>query len=555
MDHVSCFNNLSNLSLLLERLLKKQVGTREVENAAKRLFRLDKAQRNIGFVNYVMQRKAQRAGRESEHEKKKHRYHLKQLGEKINNVAIFGEYCRIAEGEATRQWESQRKMMKEKVNHLEKTYKPWKREVQGRLKDICIGDTELEQLEHQNDDRRKREAAVYGGVKISEPTRQLLRYQPKLAVWPKLDMTNIMTEVEKGCAKRRWGEMSKIQNGDCEMNEAIDETEEEMASTRVYDSRECTVNLLKMRVTQLPTNKRVIVPEQQGPELEEHLQHLKARLQQATKSYMAAECDDRGNLKQKVLNETERVGMKEALKLTKEGRLVIFPTDKSGRFSLDSYENYVECMKEHVENDEAITEKEKEKMVRQLNGHSSMLGRALGLCANHCSVDDERHVSALKQDVYMLPLTTSGLRKDHKKVQEGQEKKGLPLRPVCYASSAPNNVLSSIVAPIIRVVAEEAENRAIASTEEMIANLKKVNERIREKEEGTKRKIGIGSMDCKALYPSLSREWVKRILFEMIENTKVKVEVENWNELALYIALTHKQEEIDEAGLGDMVHK
>mgnify|MGYP001798858403 FL=1 len=31
--------------------------------------------------------------------------------------------------------------------------------------------------------------------------------------------------------------------------------------------------------------------------------------------------------------------------------------------------------------------------------------------------------------------------------------------------------------------------------------------------------------------------------------------IEDWNELALYIAMTHKQEEINEAGLEDLVHK
>ena len=41
----------------------------------------------------------------------------------------------------------------------------------------------------------------------------------------------------------------------------------------------------------------------------------------------------------------------------------IFPKDKSGRFSVDSYENYVECMQERVEHEEVVTEKEKERIV------------------------------------------------------------------------------------------------------------------------------------------------------------------------------------------------
>ena len=71
----------------------------------------------------------------------------------------------------------------------------------------------MEQLEKQNSDAKTREAPV----EIEEPTRKLLRNQPKLTLWPRLDL-NIITEVEKGCAKRRWGEMSKDQTGENEVD-------------------------------------------------------------------------------------------------------------------------------------------------------------------------------------------------------------------------------------------------------------------------------------------------------------------------------------------------
>ena len=93
-------------------------------------------------------------------------------------------------------------------------------------------------------------------------------------------------------------------------------------------------------------------------------------------------------------------------------------------------------MEEHVMKDKIITTKEKENIVRPINGHSSMLSKALGLCRDHCQLGDERLVAALKQDINMLPPTISGLRKDHKSPKEGQEKKGPPMRPVCHASSA-----------------------------------------------------------------------------------------------------------------------
>ena len=201
--------------------------------------------------------------------------------------------------------------------------------------------------------------------------------------------------------------------------------------------------------------------------------------------------------------------------------------------------------------DKIITTKKKDKIVRQLNDYSSMLSKSFGLCRDHCQPHDERLAAVLKQDVNMLPPTTSGLRKGHKPPKEGEEENGPPMRPVCHTTAAPNNILSAISAPIIRTMAEKAENRAIASTEEMIATIEIAKEKV-----GTNtRKIGIGSLDCKALYPSLSREWVKKIILQTMDETKVTIEIENWKELALYIALTHKQEEIDKPGLSNVIYK
>ena len=124
-------------------------------------------------------------------------------------------------------------------------------------------------------------------------------------------------------------------------------------------------------------------------------------------------------------------------------------------------------------------------------------------------------------------------------------------RPVCLAKVAPNNVLSHILAQILKPVGDEADNNAVFSTEEIIAMLKKVNSL---NLSASGKKIGVGSMDVKALYPSLVKEWVKRILMEMLLETEVKVAGINWRELALYLANTHEQEEIDQQGLTSVVH-
>ena len=73
----------------------------------------------------------------------------------------------------------------------------------------------------------------------------------------------------------------------------------------------------------------------------------------------------------------------------------------TGKFSIDTTENYVSCVEEHVIRDEVTTEKEKEKLVRQLNGHSAILARALGLYTSHFLPDDETpfcHTSRCQHD-------------------------------------------------------------------------------------------------------------------------------------------------------------
>ena len=63
--------------------------------------------------------------------------------------------------------------------------------------------------------------------------------------------------------------------------------------------------------------------------------------------------------------------------------------------------------------------------------------------------------------------------------------------------------------------------------------------------------MAVGSMDVKALDPSLLKEWVKRILMQMLLETEVLISETDWMELALYLAHTHSQDEIHELGLSD----
>ena len=58
------------------------------------------------------------------------------------------------------------------------------------------------------------------------------------------------------------------------------------------------------------------------------------------------------------LTEEQKKGIKSLKKKQKEGRVVIFQTDKSGKLAADSPENYAEAARPHKEKDEIVTKKD-----------------------------------------------------------------------------------------------------------------------------------------------------------------------------------------------------
>ena len=206
--------------------------------------------------------------------------------------------------------------------------------------------------------------------------------------------------------------------------------------------------------------------------------------------------------------------------------------------------NYEKKMEEHIKNDPEITEKER--CVRECNGHAAFWRRMVNLGEAH-PVNDalgDRMTSALSQDQNMLPPPMVGNPKDHKACTEP------PLRPICQAKGAPNNILSWILAKLVGKVGEEApESRSVSSTEELQAKMMHLNTRL----VGERRKVGIGSMDVVGLYPALEKAKVKEIMRTMLQRTEVKVAEVNWSEVAVYLACTHSQEDINLEGLQEVV--
>ena len=120
-----------------------------------------------------------------------------------------------------------------------------------------------------------------------------------------------------------------------------------------------------MRGTDLRFNKRIKLPAAIKEEHEVKMQMLKNNLKAATKLY----ADKAALTKFNNLTEAEQDGLSSLKSRVKEKDAIIYQTDKSGKFSIDSPENYSKACLEHVKDDNNATQTDHNEVEKLLNAH------------------------------------------------------------------------------------------------------------------------------------------------------------------------------------------
>ena len=173
----------------------------------------------------------------------------------------------------------------------------------------------------------------YGHVQLDENEECVLSLPPKFAMYDEIKVSKCEAEIEKGMAKLRWNRWK--------------EEDEQNNREYAYDIDSNTMNFRKMRPTEMKYNKRVILPNAMEEEEEIKAMNLKNELMKEVKEY----CEkNEGKMNMSNLNKKEKKGLK-SLKKKSKNNIIIAPTDKSSKFIIDTKENYMEAMKEHVEKD------------------------------------------------------------------------------------------------------------------------------------------------------------------------------------------------------------
>lgn len=169
------------------------------------------------------------------------------------------------------------------------------------------------------------------------------------------------------------------------------------------------------------------------PEEEEiRVQNLKNDLVSVARAYAEEEMKARGRGDKKNYHKNLTKEESEGLaSLQKRDDVVIFQTDKSGRFSVDTRDGYVEATMPHVIGDGIVEEAAHLRAQKESNAHATLWVRMLS-AGEKASTKGSSGLQRLKDSMQVhnhgyAPLYS--LRKDHKEVQDAMQ--GPPTRPVC----------------------------------------------------------------------------------------------------------------------------
>ena len=544
---------------MLKTLRANRIGTEDVESLAARINEKFTKGKHGQLVNLVMELKVKDARREYEHERYANTKTWRESKRVIQEAGVMADYNRLWRSERSLFYRSFQEKMKTKLEHLKGKYKKT-RTITDVVHGVRVSDAEIP-------DSFSSEPRCYGGCTLSNEEMTLLNLHPKFAVYEQIDDALCEIQIEKGVSKLRWSLMSQENSAESLEGDSlqpdqerqlpnsnvrfsiIDVDHEEVRNQQneeIFDTARKCFDFRNMKATDLPFNKRITLP----PALEDRrkelsLQNLKENLIRKSKQFSEVHKGDKyGNLSQKQL-----LGLKSLYGRIANSEVVVFQTDKSSRFSVDTPANYRIATAPHAENDMVISLKDHDTIETKLSAHTIMWMRMIN-AGESVNQQERVRISMVNRHSPIAPLYS--LRKDHKTNFDIVE--GPPSRPVCGATGSLNEKFSYLLSTILDKVWQDVQHETVCiSTEELLSAIDVMNSEF--EETGEERKVVVGSADVKALYPSLDIDFTVKIVSEMFEKSAITIDGVDYEEMGLYLAYNRSTQEMEEAGISECCPK
>ena len=226
---------------------------------------------------------------------------------------------------------------------------------------------------------------------------------------------------------------------------------------------------------------------------------------------------------------------------------VVFKSDKSGRLTVDSVENYSKELKKHTEADKVISREDLKNEEENFNRNLKCINSIFGVGVEHGDRNVER-VNNASISTNVEPPVLRGQRKDQKVIPPGGV---TPMRALCGGTEAPNARLGHGVGMILTDFLDgDTDHHEMKSSEEMRSKFHEYNTNVPPE---LKKRAVVNSMDAKSLYPSIKKSVAKEAIIELIDKSDLDVKNIDYWEAAKYIYILCTAEKIHEAGLADVI--
>ena len=483
------------------------------------------------MIRHAMKMKLKDAKFDEENIRKEYCYRLDEYRKcVVRDSPVDRMFRNIMKNEVEDVWRQGKQKNKDKVNMLLSRYAPI--HVEKNVRDVVVTD---EGLNEAFDDNVEVDVKLFGGIQVDDDEKCVLKMDPEYRVYKRIDEVDIETEIEKGCTKARYHFMS--------VNEDEENTDDNNNNYKVFDFENKSADYSNLRATDLPTVQRLFPPKPSTIRREVIMQNIKDKMMNTIREYKERNCNEKGFIKKGNISNDVSNGIKKLKERIKDKEAVVFTSDKTGEFTADTSENYLEVLGEHTKNDVKINETKVKSLENKCNDHLKQFNKMFCVGVAHGHEDRISHASTAT-NVPAPPLY--GLRKTHKPVRNP------PVRPVCGANSAPNSRLGHFLSKIVNNYSDCMEQSTeCRSSEEMRASFCTFNKMGKE----DKLKCQILSMDVKALYPSMSwEEIVKSVKWLIISSDMVITNVD-WYEVGKYLAVMMSPAEIREEGLEHVIPK
>ena len=497
---------------LFRELLRRRIGTNEVESNIKRTLTMCTKSYQQNVKRKIVRAKLKDAYRKRGESRRKYHDIVNQKKAMIpeRTWRSFVAQCRQL---VPRYRQSYREKHEKKVEWLTRRYGE---EIQVTPSEINGVDLRDQELGAEFDSQPR----MYGNVTLNEEEASTLNLPPKFGIMKKVNVTETVIEVEKCLNTMRWKEIIG----------------EEETRPEFYNEETKVMDINLMRPTDLPFNDKVCMPKAVSLEKEISFQNLKNEIKTIA-TEMNKKTRDGSNLRTEELN-----GLKTLKERSDEQDIVCFQTDKSGRWAVDTLENYTTSTERHIESGvRAITIEEYKNSEDELNCHAKALLRMMGL-------EDNNNGSRMRQACTAEGINFAelySLRKDHKGNQNNDTALGPKSRPVCGCRDCGTKRTSYLLCQILRPLIPESATHC-DSSETLRAGLDEMNE---DEDLRINERWVAGSLDIEALFPNLDIDVCAGITNMVLYNSNIVFRNLKWKEIMLYLRYMLTDEQLVEKDL------